>query len=183
MYKIYLRWNRQLGEEVNKQSQFWQNDEPDVVEFDYDTRLYSPITEEGVDKCTSNPAFTCSTGDSFKCNQPAGDNSGAPKTLIDDVDFDNIASTCPTTGTCDVTNNNQLFVKFDLVKATTEDSKPACMAMTSPDVMYEEDGVAYDSCGLTFDFELSKEQYSYAKWVDLKCNQRTRALMCTTIGR
>ena len=163
----------------------WKDDEPDVIEFDYNTRLYSPITEEGVKACSSDPSFTCSTGgDSFKCNQKSGTTSFIqPRETFGDIDL--ASSTCnPTdpTGNCNVENNNQLFVKFDLVKATTQDSKPACMAITSPDVLYQEDGVEYDSCGLTFDFTDHPEEYSYAKWVDLKCNQKTRALMCTTIG-
>ena len=81
---------------------------------------------------------------------------------------------------------NDLFVSFDIVKATTFDATPACMALLGPNVntvaISQSD---YDQCSLLFDFqsdETGAETYDYAKWIDLKCNQRSRALMCTTLG-
>ena len=61
------------------------------------------------------------------------------------------------------------------------------MALLGPNVndaaLKESD---YDQCSLLFDFqsdETGAETYDYAKWIDLKCNQRSRALMCTTLGK
>ena len=62
------------------------------------------------------------------------------------------------------------------------------MAILGPDVddtkieEATEDNPNYDECGLLFEFSASKETYDYAKYFDLKCNQRTRALMCSIIG-
>ena len=82
---------------------------------------------------------------------------------------------------------NSLFVSFDLVKATTTDATPACMALLGPNVNDEAiKKTSFDQCNLLFDFKRPEgagaESYDYAKWIDLKCNQRTRALMCTMLG-
>ena len=63
------------------------------------------------------------------------------------------------------------------------------MAMYGPNINEEEienssDG-NYDQCGTLFDLQphdTDVDEFSYAKWVDLKCNQRTRALMCSLLG-
>ena len=181
---IYYRWDQNKGNEVNKQSTYWQDDEPNVEEFDYDTRLYSPITKEGIEKCSSNPAFTCTipSDDGIECDQSS--TFFQPSNLIGDIsDLEDAQTICKNTGGCEVPND-ALFVKFDLIKATTNDAKPACMAITSPNVFYQETDPTYDKCRVTFDFAENNlvERYLYAKWLDLKCNQRTRALMCTVIG-
>ena len=130
------------------------------------------MTKEGFDKCSSNPLFSCSVREEFSCRQDPpsfefGEGINQPSTCDSD---------------CNIESSNQLFIKFDLVKRITKDAEPACMAITSPNVMYEENGGPYDTCSLLFDFTRSPEEYEYAKFVDLKCNQATRALMCTTLG-
>ena len=173
---------------MSKESSYWLEDEPNVNEFDYNIREFTPLTKEGVDECSSNPAFDCYIGGTqgFKCQ--TGENSAffVPSNQIKDIDdFDDVSSSCPNNDpNCEITvPNNALFVKFDLIKATTNDADPACMAITSPNVRQAENE-KYDKCQLTFDFneENNVERYLYAKWLDLKCNQRTRALMCTVVG-
>ena len=156
-------------------------------EFDYNIREFSPLTKEGVEECSSNPAFDCFVGGTqgFTC-QTEGANAAffVPSNTIKDIDdIDDVATSCPTGSDCEiVVPNNALFVKFDLIKATTNDADPACMAITSPNVRQAENE-KYDKCQLTFDFTDDVERYFYAKWLDLKCNQRTRALMCTVVGK
>ena len=186
---LYCRWDRNQGSEVDKQSSFWLEDEPNVNEFDYNIREFSPLTKEGIEECTSNPAFDCFVkGDggggedpNFKC-QTEGNAFFVPTNTIGDIDdFDEVMTSCPD-GNCNIVPNDALFVSFDLVKATTNDADPACMAITSPNVKQAQQNEMYDKCSLTFDFEEDVERYFYAKWLDLKCNQRTRALMCTVTG-
>ena len=76
------------------------------------------------------------------------------------------------------------IVSFDLVKATTPDATPACMALLGPKVDQHIKDANFDQCGLLFDFQSDngEEKYDYAKWMDLKCSQRTRSLMCTLLG-
>ena len=174
---IFFRWNFLKGSTVDPSSSFWQPNEPDIKEFDYTTRQYSPLTKEGFDKCSSNPLFSCSVREEFSCNS---ENNRPGFTFEANIGQ---STTCDPESLCDIENNNQLFVKFDLVKRITKDAEPACMAITSPNVMYEENGGPYDTCSLLFDFTRNPEEYEYAKFVDLKCNQATRALMCTTLGR
>ena len=79
-----------------------------------------------------------------------------------------------------------IFVDLDLILATTSEATPACMAMYGPNIVEEElSRPYYDQCGLLFDLQSDisgAETLGYAKWVDLKCNQRTRALICTMLG-
>ena len=175
---------------MNKDSTYWQEDEPNVNEFDYNTREFSPITKEGAEACSSNPAFDCfiqqdgTGGTGFTC-QTEGESSSffVPSNTIKDIDdIKDVETSCPPNSNCEITvPNNALFVKFDLIKATTNDADPACMAITSPNVLQAANEI-YDKCSLTFDFTEDVERYFYAKWLDLKCNQRTRALMCTVVG-
>ena len=73
---------------------------------------------------------------------------------------------------------------IDLVKANTPDATPACMALLGPKVDEHIKDANFDQCGLLFDFQTDngEEKYDYAKWMDLKCSQRTRSLMCTLLG-
>ena len=84
---------------------------------------------------------------------------------------------------------DSIFVDLDRVLATTSPATPACMAIYGPDIDEKEiensfDG-GYDQCGLLYDIQTDSSfaelPFQYAKWVDLKCNQRTRALMCTIL--
>ena len=180
---IFFRWNFLKGSTVDPSSSFWQPNEPDIKEFDYTTRPYSPLTKEGFDKCSSNPLFTCSVRDEFSCNSVNPFTEKLDRPEFEFGEYIGQSTTCDPDSLCEIENNNQLFIKFDLVKRITKDAEPACMAITSPNVMYEENGGPYDTCSLLFDFTRNPEEYKYAKFVDLKCNQATRALMCTTLGR
>lgn len=60
------------------------------------------------------------------------------------------------------------------------------MAVLGPNV--DSEGIKepiYDQCGLLFDLELDQtgaSTYKYGDIIDIKCNQRSRALMCTMLG-
>ena len=104
-------------------------------------------------------------------------------------EFANFGTLCPKDEDCSGAVDT-IFVNFDRVLTATTDATPACMAMYGPNIDVEEienssDG-GYDQCGLLFDLlsdETGAETLDYAKWVDLKCNQRTRALICTMLGK
>ena len=179
-----FRWNRAKGDTIDSSDTNWYSGEPDITGFDYSIRETSPITNESYRECTSNPVYDCSVSESFKCTQEADTStSKTPKFQIGDIDTSSFCDSSCATGAI-----NNLFVSFDLVKATTNDATPACMALLGPSVndaaLKESD---YDQCSLLFDFEREEgkgvESYDYAKWIDLKCNQRSRALMCSTLGK
>ena len=128
--------------------------------------------------------YDCSVSDSFECAQEADASTAkTPKFQVAEIDTN---SFCPSGSSCANGAINDLFVSFDLVKASTNDATPACMALLGPNVNDAElKDATYDQCSLLFDFQLDAtgaETYDYAKWIDLKCNQRSRALMCTTLG-
>ena len=84
-----------------------------------------------------------------------------------------------------------IFVDLDRILEVTSDATPACMAIYGPNIDESEiknssDG-NHDQCKLLFDLRVNQivdpQSFKYAKWVDLKCNQRTRALMCTIQGK
>ena len=119
----------------------------------------------------------------FKCGQvPADSTLKTPSFAVEEVVKGTMCSDPPK---CNGAIND-LFVSFDLVKATTNDATPACMALLGPNVNDEEIGKEdYDQCSLLFDFQTDAtgaETYDYAKWIDLKCNQRSRSVICSTLG-
>ena len=102
----------------------------------------------------------------------------------------NVDKTCPKGKDC-TGNVKTIFVDLDRILEVTSDATPACMAIYGPNIDETEvenssDG-NYDQCGLLFDLRINPlagpQSFKYAKWVDLKCNQRTRALMCSILGR
>ena len=127
--------------------------------------------------------YGCSVSNYFKCSQKADTStSNTPTFQIRDIDTNSFCDT----GSCADGAINDLFVSVDLVKANTIDATPDCMAILGPnvnDAALKESN--YDQCSLLFDFQsddTGAETYDYAKWIDLKCNQRSRAIMCTTLG-
>ena len=121
----------------------------------------------------------------FECNKRPDPNTlRAPGYVVDEAVTGTMCSNPP--NGCNGAINN-LFVSFDLVKATTFDATPACMALLGPNVDNKEIGKPdYDQCSLLFDFQADAtgaETYDYAKWIDLKCNQRSRALICSILGK
>ena len=179
---MFFRWNRSKGNAILANNSYWLTNEPDITEFDYSIRETSPITKEAFRKCSSNPTVACSVSQSFSCDkQPDAINLKTPSYSIPD---DAATSTmCPDSSDCKGAVNS-LFVSFDLVKATTPDATPACMALLGPKVDQHIKDANFDQCGLLFDFQSDngEEKYDYAKWMDLKCSQRTRSLMCTLLG-
>ena len=122
----------------------------------------------------------------FKCNRtPTGSRFRTPSFVVGDEAVTGTMCSDPPKG-CNGAIND-LFVSFDLVKATTFDATPACMALLGPNVNNAAIGEPnYDQCSLLFDFQVvdtGAETYDYAKWIDLKCNQRSRALICSTLGK
>ena len=147
----------------------WLPGEPDVKEFNTDTVKLSPISNATIDKCTSNPKFTC-TVTGTQCS----DRETVPIT---------VGSPTPINAGQPITVTTSLFADFDLIKETTEEASPACMAILgmrlSNDVPTS--GVVdaeYNVCSVLF-----SEYEDYGKWFDLKCNQRTRAQICTLRGK
>ena len=105
---------------------------------------------------------------------------GSVNDLFIGTNLANIKTTCPENKNCSG-NVDTIFIDLDFVLTTTSEATPACMAIYGSNIDESEiensyDG-KYDQCGLLFDLG-----YEYAKWVDLKCNQRTRALMCSILG-
>ena len=60
------------------------------------------------------------------------------------------------------------------------------MALLGPNVDAERiKDPSYDQCSMFFDLNLDQtgeSTYDYGKLVDMECNQRSRALMCTLLG-
>ena len=105
------------------------------------------------------------------------------------TELGNFESSCPKGRNCGGAVDT-IFVDLDLILATTSEATPACMAMYGPNINEEEiqnsSEENYDQCGVLFDLQEDRtgaETYDYAKWVDLKCNQRTRSLICTILGK
>ena len=82
-------------------------------------------------------------------------------------------ASCPDGKTCTTTG---IFVNFDLIRSTTADASPACVAMYGPDIK-STTTVQANTCGLLFEDHTAAGTL-LGKWSDLKCNQRTRSLIC-----
>lgn len=83
-------------------------------------------------------------------------------------------TSCPNGQTCQSTG---IFVDFDLIRSTTEDASPACVAMYGPDIKSTATSSQANTCDLLFEDHTTSGTL-LGKWTDLKCNQRTRSLMC-----
>ena len=126
------------------------------------------------------PIYRFSTPLAISLCDPSTDCKGTVNQNFIGSDFGNVVTLCGENKDCSGSVDN-IFVDFDRVLTITSEATPACMAMYGPDIDAEEiRRSSYDQCGILFD--LHSETINYAKWVDLKCNQRTRALMCTMIG-
>ena len=143
----------------------------------------SPITNEAFLQCTSNPLFNCSVNDTFECNQTPGVNS--LKTPTYSFDEAVTKSMCPRGSNCSG-DIHVLFDTFDLVNENTSDARPICRALLGPIVDDERTQEPnYDQCSLLFNLELDltgASTYEYGDMVDMRCNQHSRALMCTMLG-
>ena len=145
------RWNRAKGVTIKSSDENWYTNEPDITGFDYNIRETSPITEEAFQKCTANPSFECFVDSSvFKCNQRPDNNTARFPTYS--VPDEAVTGTMCCAGCNCKGAINDLFVSYDLVKATTFDATPACMALLGPNV--DGEGIQepnYDQCSLLFD--------------------------------
>ena len=66
-----FRWTQGRGHPVNQYYNNWDScdeNEPDLLEFDYEGRKYSPLKKSIVTKCTPDPAFDCFVG-GFDCKR------------------------------------------------------------------------------------------------------------------
>ena len=64
----FLRWNNGKGETIDSNSYYWSDNEPNIKEFDYETRKICPITTKAFEACSSNPKSDCSISTNFKCD-------------------------------------------------------------------------------------------------------------------
>ena len=80
--------------------------------------------------------------------------------------------------TCGKTEDTP-FINFDKIKKSTADASPACLGMLGPDITVEAHNTDQGTCGLM----LSTTNNGHGKWMDLACNQKTRTLMCTVLGK
>ena len=62
------RWERAKGETIISDTNYWYTNEPNIKEFDYDTRNICPITRKAYEACSSDPKYDCSVSNDFKCN-------------------------------------------------------------------------------------------------------------------
>ena len=175
------RWDRGLGEDISSQTyKFWNTNEPDVAEFDYSTRPISPLSETAQTACGNNPTFTCSVSSTFSCgsvNEANSDGIVNPSNTISLDIVSKIGIDSCSTGAASGCTNKGIFVSFDLIKATTEDASPACTAMFGPDIISAaQSGQDINTCSKFFQDHTTDTLLG--KWADLKCNQKTRALVC-----
>ena len=183
MFYIISLSNRRNEEHVGAEKKFGYMNGRDITASNFYTRGVSPITMEAFLQCTSNPSFDCFVNTTFQCNENTGGNSLKAPTLSFDEAFTN--SMCPADSNC-YGAINDLFDNFDLAKETNTDASPICMAVLGPNV--DGQGIQepnYDQCSLLFDLELDQtgaSTYDYGNIIDIKCNQRSRALMCTMLG-
>ena len=158
----------------------------DITASDFYRRGVSPITMEAFLQCTSNPSFDCFVNTTDQCTANPGGNSLRTPDFSRYSTFSAVTnSMCHAGSNCYGAINDQ-FDNFDLVKETNIDASPICMAVLGPNV--DSEGIKepiYDQCGLLFDLELDQtgaSTYKYGDIIDIKCNQRSRALMCTMLG-
>ena len=139
------------------------------------------MTREAFKNCGAAPQFSCSISQNFACNQKC------PVSLAVDATGDELEEGIKCQLQSCQPDRNNIFVDFDVVKATTEDSVPVCMAVYAPNLdNIKSDGTVtnYDSCNVMFNHQnKSVEATGFSKWVDINCNQRTRSLICANIGK
>ena len=183
MTELTNRRNEEGAESIAVENRFRYSNVRDITELDFYIRGVSPITNEAFRQCTSNPLFNCSVNNDFECNQDPGGNSPSTPTFLFDSPATNLM--CPLGSNCSGAINVH-FDTFDLVKETTSDASPICRALLGPIVDSESiKEPNYDQCSLLFDLDLDltgASTYDYGNMVDIRCNQRSRALMCTMLG-
>ena len=79
-----------------------------------------------------------------------------------------------------------ILADLQLIRETTSESLPSCMAMYGPDVVETLATASSigdilsetDACSPLFDESATE----YLQWINLNCERRTRALMCSVLG-
>ena len=177
--KYNHRWDRGAGETISSQTKtFWETNEPNVVEFDYSIRATSPLAKAEAAACGTNPTSACSIESAFSCVSANSDTTIVnPSNQINGI---TLGDTAIGTDSCSQGANQckatGIFLSFDLVRATTADASPACMAMYGPDITDAAKSGETNTCDLLF--KNHDTDSLLAKWTDLKCNQRTRSQIC-----
>ena len=189
---IIYRWNRGKGAGVSKfsahlsrQSGNYSYWEPNTIDFDYSSRSLSPLSRKAFESCSSDPTFDCSLqpgkwtcGSIENCPSLRGNKKGQGH--------------CVSTGEdkCSVPENTKLpsiLADLQLIRESTTESLPSCMAMYGPDIIKtiaSASGVSSDTdaCAPLFNVTSYQDDHGYLQWVKLNCERRTRALMCTQLG-
>ena len=179
---ITQRWNNIDNVDDARFYTNWFENEPDVKEFDYSTRQNSPVSPLALKSCGSNPAFNCYT-DNQGCTYDVITNTLDPSSLSTLVPV-NGSGIC-TTSNCNVDVTPSLFLDFDLVRATTEEAEPACLGVYGANIAVATSS-QYDVCQDLVGYRgigASESETGGAKWIDLKCNQRSRCQICTIVGK
>lgn len=177
------RWDKGSGNTIDRYHEWYRGkdvSEPDLVEFDYSTRKFSPVTEEAFSKCSSNPFYDCYFEDT-QCIK------ACPKNEISYTGCkQGLQCGCKEGGICKITKN-PLFLDFEAVLATTAVSQASCMALYGPAMMPQilnqiQNGIftEIDTCGVVADTIKSEH---YLHWADVNCWQKTRAQICVLIGK
>ena len=187
------RWNKQKGSVVGDRYSQWNTNEPDLEDFDYDTRLRSPLTHLAFDECSENPTFGCSTGE-YSCANLLTTTStlGSQVKLTCSTTSSNVR-----TGRCRV-RRNTIFADIRQIFESTGESKPACLALLGPDIdstlqtqnsacnVVDANGTCaqeYNPCQVMFNLVENSDQNSgFSRWVDVNCARKTLSVMCEIIG-
>ena len=189
----FYRWNRGKGAAVSKfaahasrQSSnysYWQQGEPNTIDFDYRSRSASPLSQRAFDSCSSNPSFDCSLEqESWTC----GSIENCPSLKANKKGQGHCSA--GNSGKCSVPTGTKLFsilADLQLIRESTSESLPSCMAMYGPDVISSlvgEIDTENDACAPLFNVSSYQDDHGYLQWVNLNCERRTRALMCTLLG-
>ena len=165
-----FRWKSGQGGSISSSFQYWDEGQPNVQEFDYEKRRYSPISDKAYQECGENPDFDCFTVAADAAKQCSPDCVNQQKPIL---------RPHTVTRTVPAGAELSLFVDFELIKSSTADASPACMAMYGPTLT-----TGLSDGHIPKDFNLCDFAFGgdYGRWVDLKCNQRTRAQFCIVNG-
>ena len=185
---LFCRWTRGSGNPVMESYNNWYSGEPDLKEFDYEKRKFTPLKNSLVSACTSTPAYDCYESTDTRCQNRCV--APLAKTACKGCG-------CNSKRKCK-SSNNPLFVDLRTILESTEEGLPACMAMYGPQlqsslIMAQQgngnavSNFGVEECSQLFETGVTQTDPTqldqhYLKWSDLKCNEKTRAQICTLLG-
>ena len=193
--KHFYRWKRGKGDAVSKfnaqgarQSSnysYWQPSFSWDEDFDYGSRSRSPLSQAAFEACSSVPTFDCSLqqegqwtcGSVENCPSLKGNKKGLGHCSATEKD----KCTVPTG-----TKLLSILADLRLIRESTSESLPSCMAMYGPDVVESLAGEILeevDGCAPLFNVSIHEDDHGFFQWVNVNCERRTRALICTVLGR